>query len=534
MKGLPNELAGYMMTMMLICLPSSFFAPAFSRIFRRKGRRQFTKLSFYHRCLCVLLAYVMLISPAGFESIAQASSQYSQISTANWATHTRIEYTYDDNGSCVTRTTKDSSSNTVESITYEYNLQNKLERVTKEYQDGDNNIDEVTEYTYNDDGIRVKTYYYKTVNGGSRQSEETKTFLIDSDNHTGYAQVLEETVGSSRTTYTIGDDVITQASSAGVRHLIYDGQGSTRQLTDSTGALVTNQSFSYDAYGVLIGFGTATPQTNLLYTGEYFDTNLQQYNLRARYYNPLNGRFNQMDSFAGNMQDPQSLHKYLYCHADPVNKLDPSGMFISPGILNLILAVGVVQAAKILIGIRATYTLGAGYIAEDGSGHDVDINRWIGRLDDEGMSIIGWIDRFKNRPDILDKTVHTIYEVKPDNRAQILAGMAQISDYLGILKVRYPGESFAPGPWQPKRMYYTLIGLPGLKAAPNVRISARNAGGGVIAYTINDDDLRTVVAVLLIVATARLVTLAIQADMARARMMPGLVTCTATFGKGLI
>jgi len=32
-----------------------------------------------------------------------------------------------------------------------------------------------------------------------------------------------------------------------------------------------------------------------------------------------------MDSFAGNNQDPQSLHKYSYCTADPVTSVDPSG-----------------------------------------------------------------------------------------------------------------------------------------------------------------------------------------------------------------
>jgi len=33
-----------------------------------------------------------------------------------------------------------------------------------------------------------------------------------------------------------------------------------------------------------------------------------------------------MDPFAGNNQDPQSLHKYTYCHANPVNGIDPSGL----------------------------------------------------------------------------------------------------------------------------------------------------------------------------------------------------------------
>jgi len=49
------------------------------------------------------------------------------------------------------------------------------------------------------------------------------------------------------------------------------------------------------------------------------------YNLRARYYNPASGVFNQLDSFAGNAFDPQSLHKYAYTHCDPLNQIDPSG-----------------------------------------------------------------------------------------------------------------------------------------------------------------------------------------------------------------
>lgn len=32
-----------------------------------------------------------------------------------------------------------------------------------------------------------------------------------------------------------------------------------------------------------------------------------------------------MDTYEGSQQDPLSLHKYLFCHADPVNRIDPSG-----------------------------------------------------------------------------------------------------------------------------------------------------------------------------------------------------------------
>ena len=328
MMGLPNEMAEYMLAIMLICVPISFLAPAAVRIIGRKERRERGGLSLYHRSLCALLAYVMLISPWGLESIANASCQYSQISVADWATHKYIEYTYDDNGSCIAKTTKNASNAVVESVQYDYDLQNKLERVTRQYTEGSDNIAEVTQYTYNDDGIRVRSEYYRTVNGGAHQDEETKTFLIDAYNHTGYAQVLEESDGVNRTTYTIGDDIVTQSNfngtAASIRHILYDGHGSTRQLTDNTGALITDQVFNYDGYGVMVGY-SGTPQTNLLYTGQQYDKSLEQYYLRARYYNPGNGLFNQVDPYSGNLQDPQSLHKYLYCHANPVNGVDPTG-----------------------------------------------------------------------------------------------------------------------------------------------------------------------------------------------------------------
>ena len=42
-------------------------------------------------------------------------------------------------------------------------------------------------------------------------------------------------------------------------------------------------------------------------------------------YIPTTGRFNRLDPFLGDFENPQSLHKYLYTHADPVNNIDPTG-----------------------------------------------------------------------------------------------------------------------------------------------------------------------------------------------------------------
>ncbi|MBX7259808.1 MAG: hypothetical protein K1Y02_25865 [Candidatus Hydrogenedentes bacterium] len=44
-------------------------------------------------------------------------------------------------------------------------------------------------------------------------------------------------------------------------------------------------------------------------------------------YEPTTGRFSTLDPFFGNLNDPQSFHKYAYVHGDPVNNIDPTGMY---------------------------------------------------------------------------------------------------------------------------------------------------------------------------------------------------------------
>ncbi|MDR2755445.1 MAG: RHS repeat-associated core domain-containing protein, partial [Planctomycetaceae bacterium] len=84
--------------------------------------------------------------------------------------------------------------------------------------------------------------------------------------------------------------------------------------------------YAFDAYGNAIGFDPSVALTEFLYSGEQFDSKIGQQYLRARYYDTATGRFNRFDPFFGNLNDPQSLHKYLYTHADPINGIDPSGL----------------------------------------------------------------------------------------------------------------------------------------------------------------------------------------------------------------
>jgi len=209
---------------------------------------------------------------------------------------------------------------------FQYNVQGRLSQADVNA-DGDDTIDSTSEYVYDATGIRV----------GQTVDDVTTRYLFDHHNPTGYEQVLEErdSNGQLIRSYTLGLDVIAQAeASDDVYHFLYDGHGSTRALTggeEGTGLIAVVDSvvqrFSYDAYGNPLGFDPTTAATAILYSGEWFQIDIQQQYLRARLYDPATGTFNRLDPFAGNVHDPQSLHKYLYVHGDPVNNVDPTGQF---------------------------------------------------------------------------------------------------------------------------------------------------------------------------------------------------------------
>jgi RHS repeat-associated protein len=166
---------------------------------------------------------------------------------------------------------------------------------------------------------------------GNRVSETaagvTTKYLVDTLNPTGYSQVLDELVSGSVTkTYTYGRQRISEnqlvSSTWTPTFYGYDGHGNVR-FTINTAGTVGN-TYQFDAFGMSIA-SAGTIANSYLYSGERFDSNLNLYHLRARYYNQATGRFETMDPAAGSISDPGTLHKYAYARNNPVNRIDPSG-----------------------------------------------------------------------------------------------------------------------------------------------------------------------------------------------------------------
>jgi len=116
--------------------------------------------------------------------------------------------------------------------------------------------------------------------------------------------------------------LISQSRSGINSYYHYDGHGSTRSLTNDN-EIITD-SYNYEAYGNILS-KTGTTENNYLYSGEQFDSHLNQYYLRARYYNQNVGRFQNMDTWMGSDGNPLTLNKFNYTESNPVMKIDPSG-----------------------------------------------------------------------------------------------------------------------------------------------------------------------------------------------------------------
>ncbi len=105
----------------------------------------------------------------------------------------------------------------------------------------------------------------------------------------------------------------------------------TRLVTSSTGVVVSENislPFGCTISGESINLaGSATKKRFTSY--DRSDTTKLDYAVN-RHYSSAQGRFTQVDPIgmsATNLSDPQSLNLYAYCGNDPINQLDPDGLF---------------------------------------------------------------------------------------------------------------------------------------------------------------------------------------------------------------
>ena len=262
-----------------------------------------------------------------------------------------VTFTYDGNGNRTSRTVAPQSQ-PAQTTTYFFDARNLMIRVVPEAPNMANAP--TIEYVYDAEGRRVERI--ETATNGATQ---VSLFVYDG------RKLLHEAVPAA----VPGGLRITDTYRRGAkldRHIAHTGTGSIFQrsyqldaqdtpvaMTDSTGATVTRTVF--DAWGNVLeqvadGVVQApwqlpsynpnvTGQAALLrgdgqgigFTGYEKDEATGLYLAGARFYDPMVGQFNAMDSALGDNHQPITLNKYLYANASPARFVDPTGKYAEEG-----------------------------------------------------------------------------------------------------------------------------------------------------------------------------------------------------------
>ena len=151
-------------------------------------------------------------------------------------------------------------------------------------------------------------------------------------------EITTSSGGTVTTHYVHGpgiDEPLAMVRGGAVYHYHADGLGSVVALTDGAQSVV--QQYGYSSFGATTAAGALEQPFG--FTGREFDPETGLYFYRARYYDPMEGRFISKDPIAigGNIYtqgaDISFLQyvsavaaPYLYTENNPINWIDPSGL----------------------------------------------------------------------------------------------------------------------------------------------------------------------------------------------------------------
>lgn len=166
----------------------------------------------------------------------------------------------------------------------------------------------------------ANTYAYDV--GGARVRKNGTLYI-----YSGPKVIAEYANGAAATSpnveYVYLKDQLVAKIASGATTYFYGDHLSTRSEADNTGAVV--RTYGHFPFGET-WYETGAAEKWKFTTYEYDSESGLDY-AQARFDAPALGRFMSLDPAGSNPSDPQSLNRYPYGGNDPINRLDPSGLY---------------------------------------------------------------------------------------------------------------------------------------------------------------------------------------------------------------
>lgn len=171
-------------------------------------------------------------------------------------------------------------------------------------------------FSYDGNGDRI----LKSRFDGQGVELSAKLYVRDLGSTSLFERARQAGAASDDVQYIYGPEGLMALQTKSKRYsVVRDHLGSVRRVVDETGAVVA--SFNYTAFGAVISRpGVAEPNITLYrYTSQELDEETGLYNYKARFYDPLIGRFYSVDP-ASPVSSP-----YVYVRNNPIALIDPNG-----------------------------------------------------------------------------------------------------------------------------------------------------------------------------------------------------------------
>ncbi|MDY7041453.1 MAG: RHS repeat-associated core domain-containing protein [Chloroflexota bacterium] len=143
----------------------------------------------------------------------------------------------------------------------------------------------------------------------------------DHVNNTGAWAEATTVVAQVTKYYHFGAQRVAMRSGDQVSYLYADHLGSV--ISDGSGALLAAQR--YYAYGETRSGDLASLPMAFGFTGQRHEGSIGLYQMGARWYNPVIGRWISADTVVPDFGSPRAWNRYLYVFGNPLKYIDPSG-----------------------------------------------------------------------------------------------------------------------------------------------------------------------------------------------------------------